>query len=637
MAKARMRTGLLTGCLVLFGTATTAQAAPTVAQMLSFRPRQEGIEYTTPAPEEQARCKVELVKAGRASGWLLKDEKGEALRRYMDTNGDNKIDVWSYYHKGAEVYREIDSNFNDKVDQYRWLTSAGSKWGLDPQEDGKVKTWKVISPEEVSQEVFAAVLKRDPARIQALLLTEAEIKMLELPAAEANRIRESIRRVPARFQETLAKLSGQTDKARWDHVELAPPQCLPVDSTGMKQDLVRYVGAIVFYSTGEEGKGPVEAKGLLLGEMIQVGSAWRIIDAPVPGSPIREQPGAASSEGIVMNKELEGHYAKLGALDKNPPGPESPPAQLRQWNLDRATVLEQMIALVGKLDPGQVKPEDRDNWTRQVADCLAAAAQNSPEGDKTAYDRLVALKDRIIKEQPETSLAAYVGYTEIMTDYNVRIVDKKSDGVLVQKELLERLSKFVQDHPRADNAPDALEQLGMISELMGEDAQAKKWYETFVKTYPTHPKAAKMNGARERLDLKGKDLVLAGPTLTGSPFDVRTLKNKIVVVYYWASWNQQSADDLAKLKTLQGTYASKGLEVICVNLDSTAEEAKRFLAGKLAPTTHLFEPGGLSSKLGEQYGILVLPTMFLVGKDGKVISAAEQMTTIESSIKKVVN
>src|SRR5262249_42760251 len=155
---------------------------------------------------------VELIKAGRGSGWLLKDEKGEVLRRYMDTNADNKIDIWSYYHKGVEVYREIDSNYNDKVDQYRWFHSAGSKWGVDPTEDGKIKTWRVISPEEVSQEVLQAVIKRDFSRLQALLMTEADIKMLDLPQAEANRVRESLQKAQAKFQETVSKLSGMNDQ-----------------------------------------------------------------------------------------------------------------------------------------------------------------------------------------------------------------------------------------------------------------------------------------------------------------------------------------------------------------------------------------------------------------------------------------
>src|SRR5207245_7871750 len=56
----------------------------------------------------------------------------------------NKIDVWSYYKDGKEVYREIDSTFTGKPDQYRWFNDGGAKWGVDETKDGKIKFWKVI-------------------------------------------------------------------------------------------------------------------------------------------------------------------------------------------------------------------------------------------------------------------------------------------------------------------------------------------------------------------------------------------------------------------------------------------------------------------------------------------------------------
>ena len=45
----------------------------------------------------------------------------------------------------------------------------------------------------------------------------------------------------------------------------------------------------------------------------------------------------------------------------------------------------------------------------------------------------------------------------------------------------------------------------------------------------------------------------------------------------------------------------------------------------------------MDGKLATDYGILLPPTMFLVGKDGKVVHHTEQMTTIEDSIKKALN
>jgi hypothetical protein len=53
-----------------------------------------------------------------------------------------------------------------------------------------------------------------------------------------------------------------------------------------------------------------------------------------------------------------------------------------------------------------------------------------------------------------------------------------------------------------------------------------------------------------------------------------------------------------------------------------------------APGTHLFLAGGLESPLATQYGILGLPNLFLIGKDGKVVSRTVQITTLETEIQK---
>lgn len=628
MAKARMSAGLVaSGVVALLSITATAGAAPTVAQMLGFRPKQEGVAMTTPGAAELDKCKVELVKAGKGSGWLLKDEKGEMLRRYMDTNGDNKIDVWSYYSHGQEIYREIDSNYNDKVDQYRWFTTAGTRWGIDPTEDGKVKTWKTISPEEIGQEVLQAILKRDYARFQALLISEADIKALELPAAEANRVRQSVAKAGAKFQDTLSKVGTLDEKTRVDHLELAVPQCLPTDSTGMKQDLVRYGKALLVYQAVDASKGGTpEAKGLQLGELIQVGSAWKLIDAPAPSALTEGDATAEAANTTPMNKELETLLKELGDHDKTA-NTSAAPAELCKHNLRRADILEKMAAVK------DVKPEDREIWIKQIADCLSVASQNSGN-DKTAAQRLTALREKVAKEQSK-ALAAYVLYAEITAEYNVQI--NGANPVQAQKELLEKLSKFVTDNSEADNAPDAMLQLGMISELMNDEGPAKKWYEMFLKNYPNHPQVGKIKGAKDRLELDGKELTLSGGTLLGSPFDLKTLKGKVVVVYYWASWNGQCGADLEKLKTIHTTHGVKGFEVVCVNLDDNPATAKSFLQGKQAPVTHLYEQGGMAGKLAEQFGIQVLPTLFLVGKDGKVISHGANMSTVEEDVKKALN
>src|SRR5438128_1679865 len=98
MAIVSRRWLLLASCLLVLGGLTPAFGAPTVQQMLGYKPRQDGVNYSTPAPEAESKCKVDLVKGARkGSGWQLADDKGNVLRLFFDSNDDNKIDVWAYY------------------------------------------------------------------------------------------------------------------------------------------------------------------------------------------------------------------------------------------------------------------------------------------------------------------------------------------------------------------------------------------------------------------------------------------------------------------------------------------------------------------------------------------------------------
>jgi hypothetical protein len=90
------------------------------------------------------------------------------------------------------------------------------------------------------------------------------------------------------------------------------------------------------------------------------------------------------------------------------------------------------------------------------------------------------------------------------------------------------------------------------------------------------------------------------------------------------------------LKLLLDKYGSKGLELVCVNLDTSVDDATAFLKSTQAPGVQLYKEGGLESPLATQYGIMVLPNLFLVDKDGKVASRTVQVGTLEEELKKLL-
>ena len=105
------------------------------------------------APARRKRPSASFCPASSTATWAgsSKGPRGVILRKFVDTNDDNIVDQWSYYKDGLEVYRDIDSNFNGKADQYRWFHTGGSRWGIDTKEDGTIDYWKSISAEEVTR------------------------------------------------------------------------------------------------------------------------------------------------------------------------------------------------------------------------------------------------------------------------------------------------------------------------------------------------------------------------------------------------------------------------------------------------------------------------------------------------------
>ena len=169
-------------------------------QALNLTPVQAGVDCDRPGPQDIAKCKIIAKKINGQVGWIVEGPDGTILRKFVDTNGDNVVDQWSYYKDGIEVYRDIDSNFNGKADQYRWFNTGGSRWGLDPKEDGTIESWKTISAEEVTAEVVAALAARDADRFARVVLSADELKNLGLGKCRSAELAEKMGKLSGRIQ-----------------------------------------------------------------------------------------------------------------------------------------------------------------------------------------------------------------------------------------------------------------------------------------------------------------------------------------------------------------------------------------------------------------------------------------------------
>ncbi|MCS7304089.1 MAG: redoxin domain-containing protein [Thermoguttaceae bacterium] len=606
---------ILLGGWMMIGTVGHLLAAtPPIEQALRLVPVQKGVEYDRPTPEEAAKCVISPVKEGKLSGWIVQDSNGTLLRRFIDTNGDNLVDIWAYYKDGLEVYRDIDANYNGKADQYRWFHTAGTRWGLDLNEDGQIDVWKMISPEEVAAELVAAIAQRDVGRFLRLALSPEELRSLGLGPVQERALAERLATLRERFEKLLAQQNLLDPTARWVQFLGHQPGLVPAGTQGSSRDLRVYENALAI---AESGGKHVQIN---IGTLIEVGQAWRIIDLPQLG----EDQAAAVAGGIFFrpatapavrpttpggaSEQFQKLLAELEKIDQAL-GQAQRPEEKASLHAQRANLLEQIAQQADN-------PQDRHLWYKQLADTVGAAVQTGeyPKG----VERLATLYEKLKKTQ-DIDIAAYVRFRQLTAEYGLALQNPKADFAKLQAQWLKTLEEFIGQYPNSPDTAEAMLQLAMGHEFAGQETEALKWYSDLATKFPQTHAGRKAAGASRRLQSVGKLLELAGKGLSEAQVDLAQYRGRIVLVHFWASWCEPCKADLPTLKDLLERYGKAGFSIVGVNLDNSPEEAIQFVQEHRLNWPHIHEPGGLESRPATELGILTLPTMFLIGTDGKVI------------------
>jgi thiol-disulfide isomerase/thioredoxin len=208
----------------------------------------------------------------------------------------------------------------------------------------------------------------------------------------------------------------------------------------------------------------------------------------------------------------------------------------------------------------------------------------------------------------------------------------------VQEAHLQDLRNFVEAYPKSEEAPEAIWQVATTVEFNGNPTVAADWYKIAAERYSSSPAGQRSKGALNRLDLKGKTLALSGPSLDGkSVVNVSALKGKVVAVVFWATWFKPSVDETPQLVELYKEYNKKGFEIVGLNLDPEGTPVANFLREQGATWHQIQDPGGMETgKAAKEFGIIAPGTMFLVDKDGKVISNSASMEDLKKLLPNLV-
>jgi thiol-disulfide isomerase/thioredoxin len=176
-------------------------------------------------------------------------------------------------------------------------------------------------------------------------------------------------------------------------------------------------------------------------------------------------------------------------------------------------------------------------------------------------------------------------------------------------------------------------QLAMAEEFAGKVTDAKGWYTKLAADYPNAPAATVANGALRRLNLKGQMLTLAGPALSGNgTINAAQYRGKVLVVLFWATWCRPCTEDLPQIQELYRQHKAAGFEVIGVNVDSAGAPIQDYIQQYKVSWPSIHEEGGLQGGVAQQFGVITLPTTFLVDKTGAVVNSAASVDDLKKQV-----
>ena len=110
-------------------------------------------------------------------------------------------------------------------------------------------------------------------------------------------------------------------------------------------------------------------------------------------------------------------------------------------------------------------------------------------------------------------------------------------------------------------------------------------------------------------------------SVDGKAVDIAKMRGKVVLVDFWATWCPPCRGEVPNVVAAYKKYHDKGFEIIGISLDQDKSALLSFTKEHDMTWPQYFDGNGWENKISSGFGINSIPAMWLVGKDGKVITA----------------
>jgi thiol-disulfide isomerase/thioredoxin len=146
----------------------------------------------------------------------------------------------------------------------------------------------------------------------------------------------------------------------------------------------------------------------------------------------------------------------------------------------------------------------------------------------------------------------------------------------------------------------------------------------------------------ERRDALAKTAVgVEAPDFTqaqrdGTPLSLSSLKGKLVLIDFWASWCGPCRAENPNVVKLYDAYKDKGFEILGVSLDDDREAWLQAIEDDGLTWLHVSDVKGWDNAVAKAWAVRSIPHTVLVGADGVIIATDLRGAELEAKVAEVL-
>lgn len=126
------------------------------------------------------------------------------------------------------------------------------------------------------------------------------------------------------------------------------------------------------------------------------------------------------------------------------------------------------------------------------------------------------------------------------------------------------------------------------------------------------------------------------PTVKGDKISLASLKGKVVLLDFWASWCVPCRSANKKLVKLYDKYKPKGFEIYSVSLDDEKADWEKAIKKDKISWLQVNEPSTFGAESARRWNISALPTTFLINKKGDVVAIDLETKELDKEIARLL-